>query len=137
VVAPFAVETIQRVERVDERLLRDVLRVGAAAEHAQRDGKRQPLVSLHQGEGLSTSVVDVRQVYRQFGDGRTDAAALASYIKYAAANRAGDSSTFFGCQSNDAGDGGGSTWTVRVTSGHAKPQWPKLYWSCRAWGGGI
>ncbi len=57
VLPALAVEAIQRVERVDERLLRDVLGVGAAAQHAQRDGERQPLVTLDErAERLDVAV---------------------------------------------------------------------------------
>ena len=47
-VASLAVEALERVERVDERLLRDVLGVRATAQHPQRDGERQPLIALDQ-----------------------------------------------------------------------------------------
>ena len=61
VVPALAVKAIQRVERVDERLLRDVLGVGAAAQHPQRDRERQPLVSLDERtERLDVAVETAR-----------------------------------------------------------------------------
>src|ERR1022692_156330 len=51
--AALAAEALERVERIDERLLRDVLGVGAAAEHAERHRERQPLIAVDQrSEGL-------------------------------------------------------------------------------------
>ena len=55
--------------------------------HPQFAAAIAPLVQQHQAEGLASSVVDVRQVYRQFGDGRPDADSIARYIAFAAASR--------------------------------------------------
>jgi hypothetical protein len=46
--AALGAEAVERVERVDERLLRDVLGVGARAEHAQRHRVGDALVAAHE-----------------------------------------------------------------------------------------
>lgn len=45
------------------------------------------LVALKQGQGLSTSIVETTQIFRQFGFGLPDAASIGRYIAYAVARR--------------------------------------------------
>ena len=44
----------------------------------------EPLVSFHEGRGLTVKVVDVADVYQQFGHGMVDPEALRAYIRHAA-----------------------------------------------------
>lgn len=46
-----------------------------------------PLLAARQAQGLSTAVVDVAQIYRQFGDSVPQAEAIARYLRVAAARR--------------------------------------------------
>lgn len=43
----------------------------------------EPLVALQQSRGLVTRVVDVAQIYQQFGDGLPEASAIRAYLKRA------------------------------------------------------
>jgi len=43
-----------------------------------------PLVRQHEAEGLTVRVVDVRDVYQQYGDGIVDPAAIRAYVAHAA-----------------------------------------------------
>ena len=91
----------QRVERVDERLLRDVLGVGAAAQHAQRHRERQPLVALHQRpERLDVAVQaarDQRLLFLVALRGRADLGDLRRRQQ-----RRGDRAAVVGRQGDDA-----------------------------------
>lgn len=46
-----------------------------------------PLLSLRQSQGLSTDVVNVADIYAQFGNGEPDPEAIRAYVRFAAARR--------------------------------------------------
>ncbi|PIV33845.1 MAG: hypothetical protein COS34_05510 [Lysobacterales bacterium CG02_land_8_20_14_3_00_62_12] len=46
-----------------------------------------PLLSLRQAQGLSTDVVNVADIYAQFGNGEPDPEAIRAYLRFAAAGR--------------------------------------------------
>ncbi len=48
--------------------------------HAQFAAGVAPLLQHRQGQGLSTAVVDVDQIYAQFGNGEPDPAAIQAYV---------------------------------------------------------
>ena len=69
--------------------------------HAQFIDAAQTLADARRAEGWSVDVVDVAQVYRQFGLGAVDASAIRNYLVRAAADRATSHVLLFGGDSYD------------------------------------
>jgi hypothetical protein len=57
-----------------------------AIAHASLVGGTQPLAALRESEGLRARVVDVQDVYDEFGDGAPDPAAIRDYLAWQYAN---------------------------------------------------